>query len=127
MTQRPVSQRVGWAAMAPSGTPSTRLGNDVSADEDLPAQLAGTIEQVVGTVRDKTTRPALTIARGIVYGSFAAILSVVAVVLLIIGGVRLLDNYLPSTLFGDDHTWAAYMFLGLAFVIGGAILWRRRK
>lgn len=113
--------------MAPSGTPSTRLGNNVSPDEDLPAQLAGTIEQVVGTVRDKTTRPALTIARAIVYGSFAAILSITAVVLLIIGGVRLLDNYLPSAVFGDEHTWAAYMFLGLAFVIAGALLWRRRK
>lgn len=113
--------------MASSGTPSTRLGNNVSPDEDLPAQLAGTIEQVVGAVRDKTTRPLLTIARGIVYGSFAAILTITAVVLLIIGGVRLLDNYLPSAVFGEEHTWAAYMFLGLAFVIGGALLWRRRK
>jgi hypothetical protein len=113
--------------MVSTGLSSTRSGNELSSEEDFPAQIAGSIEQVVGTVRDKTTGPALLIARALVYGTFAAVVSIAAVVLLIVGSVRVLDNYLPSSVFGDDHTWAAHMFVGLAFTIAGALSWRRRK
>ena len=37
-----------------------------------------------------------------------------AVVLLIVLLVRLLDVYLPDSVFGEDHMWAAYLILGLA-------------
>ena len=60
-------------------------------ERDWPAQAADTIERVVGTVRDKTTGPALTVARAVVYGTFAALVGTACLVVLIIGAVRLLD------------------------------------
>ena len=52
--------------------------------------------------------------------------SVVAV-LLIVAAVRLIDVYLPDSVFGEDHMWAAYLILGLVFMVGAAVLWPRRR
>ena len=97
-----------------------------SPQQDWPAQAADTIERVVGTVRDKTTGPAITAGRAVVYGLFAAIVGVAALVTAIIASVRLLDVYLPDAVFGESHIWAAYLLVGLAFTIGGAFAWSKR-
>ena len=96
-------------------------------DEDWPTKAADSIERLVGTVRDKTTGPALTVARAVVYGTFAALVGVAVLVLLIAGLVRLLDSYLPDSVFGEDHMWASYLVLGVVFVVAGAVLWTRRR
>src|SRR5215475_15519634 len=82
------------------------------AESDWPAQLADTIENVVGSIRDKTTGPALTVARGVIYGTFAAIVGIAAVVLLVVASVRFLNVYLPDSVFGETHMWAAHMIVG---------------
>jgi hypothetical protein len=94
---------------------------------DWPAQAADTIERVVGTVRDKTTTPAMTIARAVVYGTFAALVGSASLVLLIVALVRGLNVALPDAVFGEQHMWAAYLITGLLFVVVGAVLWRRRR
>lgn len=96
-------------------------------DTDWPAQAADTIERVVGTVRDKTTAPALTIARGVVYGTFAVLVGTACLVVFVIGAIRALDVALPDSIFGEEHVWAAYLILGSLFVIVGAVLWRKRN
>jgi hypothetical protein len=96
------------------------------ASGDWASQAADTIERAVGNVRDRTTGPAITVARAVVYGTFAVIVGIAALVLATIGAVRLIDNYLPSAAFGEEHTWAAYLIIGLVFVIAGVILWARR-
>jgi hypothetical protein len=96
-------------------------------EADWPAQAADKIEQVVGSVRDKTTGPALTVARAVVYGLFAVLVGSVVAVLLIVAAVRLIDVYLPDSVFGEDHMWAAYLILGLVFMVGAAVLWPRRR
>ena len=78
-------------------------------------------------VRDRTTGPALTVARAAVYGTFAGIVGLAALVLGTIAAVRLIDNYLPDAVFGDEHTWATYLIIGLVFVVAGAVLWVRRR
>lgn len=93
---------------------------------DWPAQAADTIERVVGTVQDKTTAPATTIARAVVYGTFAALVGSASLVLLIVALVRGLNVALPDSVFGEQHMWAAYLIVGLLFVVVGAVLWRRR-
>jgi hypothetical protein len=93
---------------------------------EWPAQAADTIERVVGTVRDKTTAPALTIARAVVYGTFAALVGSASFVLLVVALVRGLNVALPDAVFGEEHMWAAYLIPGLLFVLVGAVLWRRR-
>jgi hypothetical protein len=94
---------------------------------DWAAQAADTVERAVGNVRDRTTGPALTVARAVVYGTFAVLVGLAALVLATIAAFRLIDNYLPDAVFGEEHTWAAYLILGLAFVVAGAVLWVRRR
>jgi hypothetical protein len=93
---------------------------------DWAAQAADTIERAVGNVRDRTTGPALTVARAVVYGTFAVIVGLAALVLVTIAAVRLIDNYLPDAAFGEEHVWATYLIIGLVFVVAGAVLWLRR-
>ena len=99
----------------------------VEVPADWPAQAADTIERVVGAVRDKTTGPAITVARGIVYGTFALVVGSVVGVLLAIAAVRILDVYLPDAWVGEDHTWAAHLLVGAVFTLAGAALWSRRS
>ena len=49
---------------------------------DWAAQITDQIERVVSTVRDRTTRPALTVVRGLVFGIIAAAGAITALVLL---------------------------------------------
>lgn len=104
---------------------SARLTAEVRTD-DWPAQAADTIERVVGSVRDKTTGPAITVVRGLVYGTFALFVGLMVAVLLAVAAVRALDSYLPDAVFGEDHVWAAHGIVGLVFALLGAILWSKR-
>lgn len=108
------------------GRPSILPGPQ-APDSDWPAQAADTIERVVGNVRDKTTGPALTAARGVIYGLFAAIVGLAVLVLFVVAAVRVLDTYLPDAVFGEDHTWAAHAIVGAVLSIAGAVCWARRK
>jgi hypothetical protein len=96
------------------------------AADEWAAHAADTIERAVGNVRDRTTGPAVTVARAVVYGTFAVLVGLAALVLATIGAFRLIDNYLPDAVFGEEHTWAAFLIIGLVFVIAGVVLWARR-
>lgn len=87
--------------------------------DQWPTQATEAIVSAVGKVRDKTTRPAITAARGAVYGLFAAVLGVVAAVLAIDLVIRLANNYIPGGI------WIVYLGLGAIFTIAGLILWRK--
>src|SRR5205823_148107 len=95
--------------------------------DDWPAQATDTIVKVVGTASGKVTGPVTTAARALVFGLFAAILGTAAIVLVAILVVRLLDNYLPDSVFGEEHVWAAHLLIGLVFSISGLLLWRKTK
>jgi hypothetical protein len=90
-------------------------------------QAADAIERAVGAVRDNTTGRAITVARAVVYGTFAAIVGSAALVLVVILSVRMLDAYLPSSVFGETHTWAAHLVAGVIFTAVGLIFWSLRK
>ena len=107
------------ASASPPLPPEPHLSSP-TLGEDWPAQAADTIERLVGNVRDKTTGPALTASRAVVYGTFAALIGAVILVLAIVGIVRLINGYLP----GD--VWATYLLLGGVFLLVGIILWSRR-
>ena len=96
-------------------------------EADWPAQAADTIERVVGSVREKTTGPLLKAAKGVVYGLFAGFVGLVVVVMAIVMAARLLNNYLPDSVFGEEHMWAVYLIIGLVFLLGAAFTWPRRK
>jgi hypothetical protein len=95
--------------------------------DDWPAQATDTIVKIVGTANDKVVGPVKTTTRALVFGLFAAILGVAALVLLSILVVRVMNNYLPDAWFGKNHVWAVYLILGGVFMIGAAALWRKTK
>lgn len=81
----------------------------------------------MGSVRDKTTGPAITVARWIVYGTFALLVGGIVGVLVAIAAVRALDSYLPDAWFGTDHTWVAHLLVGASFTGLGMGMWSRRS
>lgn len=85
-------------------------------------QATDLIVQTVGTVRDKTTGPAITVGRAIVYGTFAALVAALAVVLALIGVIRLLTVYIPG-----NRVWVSYLIVGIPLCIAGRILWGKAR
>jgi len=86
---------------------------------DWPQRATSALVDRVDDVRAKTTGPAISVARMVVYGVVALPLVIMALVLLIIGLVRGLDIAL-------DRVWLAYMILGGVFVLAGLFLWTKR-
>ena len=113
----------------PIGTPppTTPAQPAATVPADWPVQAADAIERAVGGVRDKTTGPAITVTRAVVYGTFAAILGVAVLVMVAIIVVRILDVYLPESITGDDNVWLAHLIVGVVFCVGGMIAWSKRS
>src|SRR3546814_3029616 len=111
-----------------STSPASSAPTPAAADTpDWPAQAADAIVEQVGKVRDRTAGPAIKISGYVVFGAFAILLGTVAFVLFLIGTFRLLDAYLPSAVFGDEHTWAAHSILGAILALGGLLTSRKMK
>ena len=97
------------------------MAEDVSTS--APDWGANATDQFIGlidNVKTKTTGPLLKVARAVVYGIVAAVMAVAILLLVVIGLVRLVNVLLP----GD--VWAAYLLLGVLFVLGGLFAWSRR-
>lgn len=103
---------------------STLPDNAAKPEDDWTVQVADRIESVVETVRDKTTVPITKVARALVYGMVAAVLASVALVMTVIGVIRL-HVYLP---FHPEalQLWTSYVVLGAIFVLAGLFTWRMR-
>jgi hypothetical protein len=85
--------------------------------EHWPAQATDTIVEMVDKVASKTTGPIRQLGRILVIGLFAAILGVTTIVLFTILFIRLLNNYVV-----DGNIWAAYLIVGIVFVIAASFL-----
>ncbi len=105
--------------------PSSLSASEVDTT-DWPAQAADTIERVVQSVRDKTTGPAISAVRWVVAGLFLLLAGVMVAVLLVVALVRLIDAYLPSSLVGEQHVWAAHALVGLPLFGLGLFLLAKR-
>jgi hypothetical protein len=89
-------------------------------DRDWVMTVTDNIDRIVGAVREKTTRPAITVVRALVLGVVAAFAGGMALLLLIIGLVRLVNNFVPGPV------WIAYLIIGSVLAIVGLILMRLR-
>ncbi len=94
------------------------------ADADWTADVAGRIESVVGSVRDKTTVPLTKVARGLVFGLVAGVAGLLALILLVVAVIRL-HVYLPFHPEGR-RLWVTDGGLGAIFLLAGLFLWRKR-
>jgi tetrahydromethanopterin S-methyltransferase subunit F len=90
-------------------------------ENDWVVTVTDNIDRVVSSVRDKTTRPAIVVARGLVFGVLAGVAGIAAVVLLAIGLIRLLNNVVPG------EVWISEAIVGSIFVLVGFILMRLRR
>jgi hypothetical protein len=88
---------------------------------DWTVQAADTIDKVVVGIRNKTAVPLATVARALVYGLLAAVIGTAALVLFVVGLIRVLDTYLPR------GVWVPDVALGTLFTLVGLWLWRKRK
>lgn len=103
---------------APSVGPSGPTPNGM-IPADWPVQAADKIVETIATVRDKTTRPALVAARGLVYGLLALVVGTIAFILLITLVVRLYDVYVPG------NVWPIYGVLAVLFGGAGIVLLKK--
>ena len=95
-------------------------------DPNWAADIADTIERVVGTVRDRTTKPLVTASRGLVFGLLAAILGVVALTLLVIAASRGLQALLDIWFSHTVSVYVSYLIVGGIFCLGGLFVLSKR-
>jgi hypothetical protein len=103
----------------PTPPPSGSKIPDGVIPAEWPAQAADTIVDTIAKVRDKTTKPALLAARGLVYGLVAAVIGSLAFFLVLIMIVRIWANYVPG------HVWVIYAIFAVVFSTAGFVLLRK--
>jgi hypothetical protein len=96
-------------------------------DPNWAAELADTVERVVGSVRDKTTRPIVKASRAIVFGLIAAMVGVVVVTLAVIGAMRAVEALLDLWLTHARAVYVSYFVIGGILCLAGALFMRRRS
>jgi len=92
---------------------------------DWPSQAADTIVDLVDQVRAKTTGPAITAARALVFGLIVAVLAVIVGVLALVFLVRLTTEVL-EVIWDGAGVWLTYLLYGALFTAVGAFVFRRR-
>jgi hypothetical protein len=95
-------------------------------DPNWAADLADTIERVVASVRERTTKPLVTASRGVVFGLLAGILGVTAVVLLIIVLTRATQALLDIWFRHEMSVYLSYFIIGGIICLGGLFVLSKR-
>jgi hypothetical protein len=116
---------VAPGAETPTGpsNPTPSPGRQVKAWAD---ELSDYVVEGVGWLKARTTVPVMTVLRVLVYGLVVAVALLVAIVLGVVGLVRMWDAYVPLSPEGR-RVWLGYVVLGgLLFAAGVVLLARRR-
>ena len=95
-------------------------------DPNWAADVADTIERVVGRVRDRTTKPLVTGSRAVVYGLLAAILGMVALILLLLVATRATQALLDIWFRHEVSVYLSYLIIGGIICLGGMLVLRKR-
>ncbi|MFM1761819.1 MAG: hypothetical protein RL478_1429 [Actinomycetota bacterium] len=95
-------------------------------DPQWASRTVDAIDRIVAFVRDRTTRPAVAIVRGLIFGSMAIVGVIFVLIVLVIGGIRGLHSLLDIWWSRDTAVWATYFIIGAVFCVAGMLLMRRR-
>ncbi|GIU84647.1 MAG: hypothetical protein KatS3mg008_1422 [Acidimicrobiales bacterium] len=99
-----------------------------SSAEDWPRVATDLVVEAVDTLRAATTARILWAVRIVVYGTVAAVVSLVLLATCLIAAVRIAEiaarELLPDPL---DGIWFAYVLVGSLSMLLGAAAWRRRS
>ena len=101
-------------------------GNPLT-DPNWATEFTQTIVESIDKVRNRTTKPIVMIARGLVFGLLIAFLGVMALVLLLVGLSRGLINLLEWPFDHDSAVWISHLIVGSLLVLLGAILMIKRQ
>lgn len=88
---------------------------------DWASDVAGRLEGLVGAIRERTSDRLVSFARILVFGLVAVVMGLMALVISVIAGIRLLDVVLPG------EVWLPYLVLGAMFLAAGAFFWSKRS
>jgi DNA segregation ATPase FtsK/SpoIIIE-like protein len=101
-------------------------GNPLT-DPNWASDFTETIIDTVDKVRDRTTKPIVMVARGLVFGLLSTFLGLMALVLLLVGLSRALINLLEWPFDHDSAVWISHIVLGSLLCLAGAIFMVRRQ
>jgi hypothetical protein len=101
-------------------------GNPLT-DPNWASDFTETIIDTVDKVRDRTTKPIVMVARGLVFGLLSTFLGLMALVLLLVGISRGLINLLEWPFDHDSAVWISHIVLGSLLCLAGAIFMVRRQ
>ena len=101
-------------------------GNPLT-DPNWASDFTETIIDTVDKVRDRTTKPIVMVARGLVFGLLSTFLGLMALVLLLVGLSRALINLLEWPLDHDSAVLISHIVLGSLLCLAGAIFMVRRQ
>lgn len=101
-------------------------GNPLT-DPNWADETTDTVVRLVGTVRDKATKPVVIAARGLVFGLIAVFLGLFAVFLFLIGLTRGIQTGLGELVDRDRAVWISYLAVGGIFSIAGLLMFKKRN
>lgn len=101
-------------------------GNPLT-DPNWAADVTDKIVDTVDKVRDRTTKPIVLLARGLVFGLLSAFLGITALTLFLIATSRALINLVEWPFDHDTAVWVSYLVLGGALCLVGALCMIRRQ
>jgi hypothetical protein len=105
----------------------------LTPDDEWPAQAADAIVRVVDSVKQKTTVPAETAAKALIYGPAIALFGTVLLVVLTLAFFRGFERLLiwigevtGAPIF-EQPMWMVYVFVGVVFTLSGGWLLRKSR
>jgi hypothetical protein len=114
-----------FVSSAPPDATPPELVPPAPSTSGWPSQAADTIVDLVDQVRAKTTGPAITAARALVFGLIVAVLAIVVGVLALVFLVRLTTEVLVL-IWDGAGVWLTYLIYGVVFTAVGVFVFGRR-
>jgi predicted lysophospholipase L1 biosynthesis ABC-type transport system permease subunit len=100
-------------------------GNPLT-DPNWATDVTDLIERGVSQLRNRTTRPIVMAARGIVFGLLAGITGIVALTLFTVALFRGLQAILEVPFDHETAVWVSYVLVGVLLVIAGMVAMAKR-
>ena len=107
--------------------PSRSMAGNPLTDPNWAADTTDQVVKLVDNVKAKTTRPAVMLARGLVFGLLAIFLGLFAVVLLLVGLTRGLQAAIEPLTNQGRAVYISYFVVGGLLTLVGAILFKKRN
>jgi uncharacterized membrane protein YedE/YeeE len=96
-------------------------------DAEWARHTVDSIDKWVGFVRDHTTKPVISIVRGVVYGVLIGTGLITIAVLFLIGSTRGVQAALDAGMARDTAVWLSYFIVGGVLLLIGLVIARKQR